>query len=103
MLDGIHIFFPDPWHKKRHHKRRLIQPPMVAKLAAHLKAGGYLHCATDWQPYAEQMLDVLQAEPSLRNSADGYAPRPDYRPLTKFENRGLRLGHGVWDLVFIRR
>ena len=103
-LDGIHIFFPDPWHKKKHNKRRLIQPALVAKLAARLKPGGYLHCATDWQPYAEQMLEVLGAEPLLHNSVpDGYAPQPDYRPLTKFENRGLRLGHGVWDLVFLRR
>lgn len=105
-LDGIHIFFPDPWHKKKHNKRRLIQPPLVAKLATKLKPGGYLHCATDWQPYAEQMLQVLGMEPLLHNSsqqADGYALQPDYRPLTKFENRGLRLGHGVWDLVFLRR
>ncbi len=102
-LDGIHIFFPDPWHKKKHNKRRLIQPPLVAKLAARLKPGGYLHCATDWQPYAEQMLEVLGQEPWLENTAQGYAPQPDYRPLTKFENRGLRLGHGVWDIVFTRR
>jgi len=106
-LDGIHIFFPDPWHKKKHNKRRLIQSPLVAKLAARLKVGGYIHCATDWQPYAEQMLEVLGAEPLLSNTASdaglgGYAPKPDYRPLTKFENRGLRLGHGVWDLVFQR-
>ncbi|WP_137896472.1 tRNA (guanosine(46)-N7)-methyltransferase TrmB [Ramlibacter sp. 2FC] len=101
-LDGVHIFFPDPWHKKRHHKRRLIQPPLVAKLAARLKPGAYIHCATDWEPYAEQMLAVLGAEPLLRNTAEGYAPKPDYRPLTKFENRGLKLGHGVWDLVFRR-
>ncbi len=101
-LAGVHIFFPDPWHKKRHNKRRLIQPPFVAKLAAHLAPGGYLHCATDWQPYAEQMLEVLSAEPLLRNTVEGYAPKPAYRPLTKFENRGLRLGHGVWDLVFTR-
>lgn len=101
-LDGIHVFFPDPWHKTKHHKRRLLQPLLVAKLAARLKPGGYLHCATDWEPYAQQMLEVLGAEPLLKNSADGYAPRPDYRPLTKFEKRGLRLGHGVWDLVFIR-
>jgi len=103
QLDGIHIFFPDPWHKKRHHKRRLIQPPLVALLASRLRPGGYLHCATDWQPYAEQMLQVLSAEPLLVNTAAGWAPRPAYRPLTKFENRGLRLGHGVWDLVFTRR
>lgn len=102
-LDGVHIFFPDPWHKKKHNKRRLIQPPLIAKLAARLKPGGYLHCATDWQPYAEQMLEVLSGEPLLANSAANYAPQPDYRPLTKFENRGLRLGHGVWDLVFMRR
>ncbi|MBX3606874.1 MAG: tRNA (guanosine(46)-N7)-methyltransferase TrmB [Piscinibacter sp.] len=102
-LAGVHVFFPDPWHKKRHHKRRLIQPPFVALLASRLAPGGYLHCATDWQPYAEQMLEVLGAEPTLRNSADGYAPRPAYRPPTKFEQRGLKLGHGVWDLVFMRR
>ena len=108
-LDGVHIFFPDPWHKTRHHKRRLIQPPLVAKLAARLKPGGYLHCATDWQPYAEQILQVLSTEPLLQNAAaashpelQGYAPKPHYRPLTKFENRGLKLGHGVWDIVFRR-
>ncbi len=105
-LDGVHIFFPDPWHKSRHHKRRLIQWPFVNRLARHLRPGGYLHLATDWQPYAEQMLAVLSAEPLLQNTApaagDGYAPKPDYRPLTKFENRGLKLGHGVWDLVFRR-
>ncbi len=99
-LAGAHIFFPDPWHKARHNKRRLVQPPFVAKLAERLAGGGYLHCATDWEPYAQQMLEVLGAEPQLRNTADGYAPKPDYRPLTKFENRGLKLGHGVWDLVF---
>ena len=106
-LDGAHIFFPDPWHKSRHHKRRLIQSPFVHRLAQHIRPGGYLHLATDWQPYAEQMLAVLSAEPLLVNTADaslgGYAPKPDYRPLTKFENRGLQLGHGVWDLVFQRR
>jgi len=102
-LDGVHIFFPDPWHKKKHNKRRLIQPPLVAKLVARLKPGGYIHCATDWQPYAEQMLQVLSGDPLLVNTAEGYAPQPDYRPLTKFENRGLKLGHGVWDLVFKRR
>ncbi|MBC7955499.1 MAG: tRNA (guanosine(46)-N7)-methyltransferase TrmB [Cytophagales bacterium] len=101
-LAGVHIFFPDPWHKKKHNKRRLVQPPFVAKLVTRLAPGGYLHCATDWQPYAEQMLEVLSAEPGLRNTADGYAPKPDYRPLTKFENRGLKLGHGVWDLVFVK-
>jgi tRNA (guanine-N7-)-methyltransferase len=99
----VHIFFPDPWHKKKHNKRRLIQPPFIQQLVTRLAPGGYLHCATDWQPYAEQMLEVLSAEPSLVNTAEGYAPRPDYRPLTKFENRGLKLGHGVWDLVFRKR
>lgn len=102
-LDGIHIFFPDPWPKKRHHKRRLIQPPFMKLLATRLKPGGYVHCATDWQEYAEHMLHVLAAEPLLTNSHTGFAPRPDYRPLTKFENRGLRLGHGVWDLIFSRK
>ena len=105
-LDGTHIFFPDPWHKKKHNKRRLIQAPLIAKLAARLKPGGYLHCATDWQPYAEQILEVLSAEPLLKNTADdahgGYAAKPAYRPLTKFENRGIKLGHGVWDVVFTR-
>ncbi len=101
-LAGVHVFFPDPWHKKRHHKRRLIQPPFVALLASRLAPGGYLHCATDWEPYAQQMLEVLTAEPTLKNRFDAWAPRPDYRPLTKFENRGLKLGHGVWDLVFTR-
>ena len=101
-LAGVHIWFPDPWHKKRHHKRRLIQPAFIAKLVQHIAPGGYLHCATDWQHYAEQMLDVLSAEPGLRNTAAGYAPKPDWRPLTKFEKRGLNLGHGVWDLLFNR-
>jgi len=101
-LAGVHVFFPDPWHKKKHNKRRLIQPEFVRRLVDRIAPGGYLHCATDWQPYAEQMLDVLSAEPLLRNTAAGYAPKPDYRPLTKFENRGLKLGHGVWDLVFNR-
>lgn len=102
-LAGVHVFFPDPWHKLKHNKRRLIQPAFVSLLASRLAPGGYVHCATDWQPYAEQMLQVLGAEPALRNTADGYAPRPAYRPLTKFESRGLKLGHGVWDLVFHRR
>ncbi len=102
-LAGVHVFFPDPWHKKKHNKRRLIQPEFVARLVTRLTPGGYLHCATDWQPYAEQMREVLSAEPGLRNTAEGYAPKPDYRPLTKFENRGLKLGHGVWDLVFTKR
>jgi tRNA (guanine-N7-)-methyltransferase len=102
-LAGVHIFFPDPWHKKKHNKRRLIQPALVARLASRLAPGGYLHCATDWQPYAEQMLQVLSAEPLLTNTVPDYAPQPAYRPLTKFENRGLKLGHGVWDLIFLRR
>jgi tRNA (guanine-N7-)-methyltransferase len=105
-LDGVHIFFPDPWHKTKHHKRRLLQSELVNKLAKRLKLGGYLHCATDWQPYAEQMMAVISAEKLLVNTGDaahgGYATKPDYRPLTKFENRGLKLGHGVWDLVFRR-
>ncbi len=101
-LAGVHVFFPDPWPKKRHWKRRLIQPPLVALLASRLAPGGTLHCATDWQPYAEQMLEVLGAEPALENMARGYAPRPGIRPETKFECRGLALGHGVWDLVFVR-
>ena len=102
-LAGVHIFFPDPWHKKRHNKRRLVQPAFVAKLCEHLAPGGYIHCATDWQPYAEQMLEVLGAEPLLANTAEGYADKPHYRPLTKFENRGIKLGHGVWDLVFRKK
>ena len=102
-LDGILIFFPDPWHKKRHHKRRLIQPEFVRILATRLKQGGTIHCATDWENYAEQMLEVLSAEPMLENAASSYAERPAYRPLTKFENRGLKLGHGVWDLVFRKK
>ena len=105
-LDGVHIFFPDPWHKKKHNKRRLIQAPLIARLATRLKPGGYLHCATDWQPYAEQILAVLTAEPLLANPVDAaseaYAPKPADRPLTKFENRGIKLGHGVWDVVFLR-
>lgn len=99
-LDGVHIFFPDPWHKKKHHKRRLIQPELVALLCEKLKPGGYLHAATDWQEYAEHILAVLAAEPKLANSAIDFAPKPDYRPLTKFEQRGIKLGHGVWDIVF---
>ena len=101
-LAGVHVFFPDPWHKLKHNKRRLIQPAFVRRLVTRIAPGGRLHCATDWQPYAEQMLQVLSAEPALQNTAPGYAPKPDYRPLTKFENRGLKLGHGVWDLVFTK-
>lgn len=102
-LAGIHVFFPDPWPKKRHHKRRLIQPAFVSLLASRLRAGAYLHLATDWEEYALQMQEVLAGEPVLVNSAAGFAPRPHYRPLTKFEQRGLKLGHGVWDLVYLRR
>jgi tRNA (guanine-N7-)-methyltransferase len=103
-LDTVQIFFPDPWHKKRHHKRRLIQPPFVAHLLGKLKPGGIIHLATDWENYAEQMMEVLSATEGLSNTcAQGqYAPRPEDRPLTKFELRGERLGHGVWDLVFVR-
>ena len=102
-LDGVHIFFPDPWHKKRHHKRRLIQAEFVRLLCSKLKAGAYIHVATDWQEYAEWVLEVLQQQPLLENTAQDYAPKPDYRPLTKFENRGIKLGHGVWDLIFRRK
>jgi tRNA (guanine-N7-)-methyltransferase len=102
-LAGVHIFFPDPWPKKRHHKRRLVQPPFVALLASRLQAGGYIHLATDWEEYAEQMLAVLSAEPLLENTAGGFSPRPAHRPLTKFESRGLKLGHAVRDVVFRRR
>ena len=104
-LAGVHIWFPDPWHKKRHHKRRLIQPSLVSLLASRLACCGSLHCATDWQPYAEQMLEVLGAESQLVNTAPsgGYAARPETRPLTKFEWRGQLLGHGVWDLIYQRR
>lgn len=102
-LDGIHIFFPDPWPKAKHNKRRLIQPSFVLNLCKHLKQGGYIHTATDWQDYAEQMLQVFSHEPRLTNVATDYSPRPDYRPLTKFEQRGLKLGHGVWDLVFVKK
>lgn len=99
-LAGVHIFFPDPWHKKRHNKRRLIKPEFVTLIARKLVPGGYLHCATDWEDYATQILQVLSAEPALVNTAKDYAPRPEYRPLTKFEQRGIRLGHDVWDIVF---
>lgn len=101
-LDGVHIFFPDPWPKKRHHKRRLLQAEFVRLLCAKLKPGGYLHFATDWEEYAQWTLEVLNAEPLLKNTASGYAPKPEYRPETKFERRGLNLGHGVWDIVFRR-
>lgn len=102
-LAGAMLFFPDPWPKKRHHKRRLVQPPFVSLLASRLAGGAALHCATDWKPYAQQMLQVLVAEPTLANTSDGFSPRPSYRPMTKFEARGARLGHATWDLVFHRR
>ncbi|MDD5405215.1 MAG: tRNA (guanosine(46)-N7)-methyltransferase TrmB [Sulfuricella sp.] len=101
-LDGVHIFFPDPWPKKRHHKRRLIQPEFVALLCERLKMGAYLHAATDWEEYAAHILAMFSTESRLANTAADYAPRPDYRPFTKFEQRGLKLGHGVWDIVFKR-
>jgi tRNA (guanine-N7-)-methyltransferase len=103
-LAGVQIFFPDPWHKKRHHKRRLIQSEFIQLLVKKIKPGGFVHCATDWQEYAEHMLAVLSADPSLHNTQvnGDYSPRPLSRPLTKFEQRGERLGHGVWDLIFIK-
>ncbi|MFY7987061.1 MAG: tRNA (guanine(46)-N(7))-methyltransferase TrmB, partial [Burkholderiaceae bacterium] len=97
---GFHIYFPDPWPKKRHHKRRLIQRDFVKLMASRLKVGGYIHCATDWEPYAQSMLAVLSAESSLANLASGYHERPEWRPMTKFEARGLSLGHTVNDLLF---
>lgn len=101
-VDAIHLFFPDPWPKKRHHKRRIVQPDLVRLMASRLRAGGTLHMATDWEDYALHMLEVVSVEPSLENPSAGFAPRPDTRPLTRFEQRGLRLGHGVWDLVLRR-
>lgn len=102
-LDGFHLFFPDPWHKKRHNKRRLVQPAFVERIVRKLKSGAYIHMATDWEDYANQMLEVLTANPDLINTAESFAEKPAYRPQTKFEHRGLKLGHGVWDLVFRRR
>ena len=101
-LAGVHIFFPDPWHKKRHNKRRLINPLFVELLASRLAPGAWLHCATDWEDYAQQMLEVLSGCTALQNTAPDFAPQPELRPLTKFEARGLKLGHGVWDLLFKR-
>jgi len=101
-LAGMHVFFPDPWPKKRHHKRRLIQAPFARLAAERLAPGGYLHVATDWEEYAQHVLAVLSCEKLLANTAENYAPRPSARPETKFERRGLKLGHGVWDIVFTR-
>ncbi len=103
-LAGLYLFFPDPWHKKRHHKRRILQPAFAQSIAQHLKVGGHFHMATDWENYAEHMMEVMSTAPNYRNTAgeNAYTPRPDYRPLTKFEQRGQRLGHGVWDLIFER-
>lgn len=105
-LAGVHVFFPDPWHKKRHHKRRLIGPPFVKLLTDKLAPDGYIHLATDWEDYAIQMLDVLRLESRLSNTSktvDGFAQRPTYRSESNFERRGLRLGHGVWDIVFAKQ
>jgi tRNA (guanine-N7-)-methyltransferase len=102
-LAGAHVFFPDPWPKKRHHKRRLLRDAFVHALAERLAPGGYLHVATDWEDYAHEILETLRAEPLLVNTSEDFAPRPEYRPLTKFERRGMKLGHGVWDLLFERR
>jgi tRNA (guanine-N7-)-methyltransferase len=99
-LAGIHVYFPDPWPKKRHHKRRLLKPRFVRALGLRLAPGGYLHVATDWQPYAEEILATLAAEPLLANTCDAFAPRPAWRPLTKFEQRGISRGHAVFDLLF---
>jgi len=99
-LDAVHVFFPDPWPKARHHKRRIVRPDVVALIRGRLVPGGLLRCATDWAPYAEQMLEVLGADPGLRNLHDGYAPRPDSRPATRFERRALAAGRQVFDLVF---
>ncbi|MBI5612175.1 MAG: tRNA (guanosine(46)-N7)-methyltransferase TrmB [Gammaproteobacteria bacterium] len=103
-VQAVHVFFPDPWPKKRHHKRRLVQADFVASIQRALAPDGYLHLATDWQEYAEHMLALLDQTPGFENTAGAgnYAPRPEYRPLTKFERRGQRLGHGVWDLIFRR-
>ncbi|WP_100643559.1 tRNA (guanosine(46)-N7)-methyltransferase TrmB [Alteromonas facilis] len=103
-LDRLQLYFPDPWHKKRHHKRRIVQPEFVQKLRNKIAIGGTFHMATDWEPYAEHMLEVMQQAEGFKNTAatNDYVPRPDYRPITKFETRGQRLGHGVWDLIFER-
>ncbi|MCP4128574.1 MAG: tRNA (guanosine(46)-N7)-methyltransferase TrmB [Gammaproteobacteria bacterium] len=105
-LSAVYLFFPDPWHKKKHHKRRILQPALIRLLAQAIKPGGTFHAATDWEHYAEQMLEVLSAANELFENSAGpgnFSPRPDYRPITKFEQRGARLGHGVWDLIFLRQ
>jgi tRNA (guanine-N7-)-methyltransferase len=104
-LAGLHLFFPDPWPKKKHHKRRIVRPAFIGLILKKLQVGGYFHAATDWQNYAESMLEVLSADAGLINRSESgdYCDRPAYRPLTKFEQRGMRLGHGVWDLIFIKK
>ncbi|MEJ1353077.1 MAG: tRNA (guanosine(46)-N7)-methyltransferase TrmB [Candidatus Sedimenticola sp. (ex Thyasira tokunagai)] len=105
-LAGLFLFFPDPWHKKRHHKRRILKPSFVSLLERVIRPGGFFHAATDWEPYAEQMLEVMSAADNTFDNSAGkgaFTPRPTYRPLTKFEQRGHRLGHGVWDLIFLRQ
>ena len=101
-IDRIQIFFPDPWHKKRHHKRRLIQPEFVGELARIVKPGGQLHIATDWQNYAEHIVEVMAGSAEFKNTGSPYVEKPEYRPTTKYETRGERLGHGVWDMVYKR-
>jgi len=103
-LAGVYLFFPDPWHKKRHNKRRIVQPAFAQTIASHLKPGGQFHMATDWEDYALHMMEVMNDAENYNNisGAGQYTPRPEYRPLTKFEARGQRLGHGVWDLIFER-
>lgn len=103
-LDRFQLYFPDPWHKKKHHKRRIVQPAFIRRIAQKLRPGGLLHMATDWQHYAEHMLEVMQAAEGFKNCSDtgDYVARPEWRPETKFERRGERLGHGVWDLLFER-
>lgn len=101
-LDGIHIFFPDPWPKKRHHKRRLIQSHLLKLIAQKIKKSGYLHIATDWEDYALWIIDLLDKEDSLEKTSDDFFKKPDYRPLTKYENRGIKLGYRVWDMIYSR-
>lgn len=104
-LDAVYLFFPDPWHKKKHHKRRIVQPAFVEMVQARLKDDGILHMATDWEDYTEHMLDVMRQFPAFENTAgdEQFSPRPEYRPLTKFEQRGQKLGHGVWDLIYRKK